>query len=507
MTFPVAPQSTVRQRMPALGRPASEPPAPASRLVCSQATSPGLPRRGAVVHSPGFEITPMPVRDADFAATRRSVERGMQTLLHDAHVHPGPGYSFTQVRYFAQPLWVSMRAQLALMDEAGVDEILYMPIPTTITGGPHGCADGDTSRLGRTYYTPDSLRDNQERLTPQRLRELAAVPQYINTGVDWEVAQAWKMLTPPEQCRIHPCITGFNLGDSQGVHGVMRLKNAYRGVFCWAGEATRNKEIVEDQNCCYKPGADDDAGLHNQLAFAGRSGMGFTLHSDVSSADECVRTGLPGRSEHLPDLHRIFLRHPGTVIVWPHLGLGRSTPPSARHVEDLRMLLYSCRNLHIDLSWDAAAVHYSPHAQPARNLNTSQVAVFDARADVRDRQRRIRDLASLIESYSDRFLCASDSLCPWRSTPLNQPYGIYSNLGQGPGTTAPAGQRFALFDHLSAPTLALVLNGNFSRLTRNARAASLAYENDGLEQDMEAIQQQAQARGRTLNNWSVAGSC
>ncbi|MCZ2498270.1 hypothetical protein GN316_16020 [Xylophilus sp. Kf1] len=95
----------------------------------------------------------------------------------------------------------------------------------------------------------------------------------------------------------------------------------------------------------------------------------------------------------------------------------------------------------------------------------------------------------------------SDALVSHRPESISSTYGIYSNLGQGPGTVGGRDGPQALFDLLSVDTQVKVLRGNFERLYRQAETASLRYEADGLQRDMEAIHRQTLQRGRTPNHW------
>jgi len=167
----------------------------------------------------------------------------------------------------------------------------------------------------------------------------------------------------------------------------------------------------------------------------------------------------------------------------------------------LRSLLETCPHLHVDMSWDAVATHYAPHPKPAANLGAGQRAAFDPVADRAMRETRIREMAALIRDYPDRFLMGSDALVSRNTPSLTSTYGIYTNQGQGPGTATLGSQPVALFDYLPQDTLDLVLRGNFDRVYRQAEAASRRYERDGLQRDLDRIQQQAVANGRTPNHW------
>jgi hypothetical protein len=436
-------------------------------------------------------------------------DAGTFTGFHDSHHHgPGPGYAPTQVGDFSGPLSEGVQDLLALLDAAGVERILWMPIPTNIEGGPgtHCCGEGLAQ--GRTYYLPDRFRDGRAPLTPAAFTEACTVGQYYNTSVDWQVAKAWKELPPAARERLHPAITGINLQDSNGIYAVMRLKKEYPGIFHWAGELTICKGAVQQQNRSYQPSFAADAPLHTHLDFLARAGLGTTLHCDVSDEAACIRTGAPGRAENLADIRSLFAAHPDNLLVWAHLGgLGRFGPPSRHHERDLAAVLRDFPNVNIDMSWSDVAAYYSPHPRPAANLSEAQRAAFDPEADRARRRHRIRRLAAVIEQYPERFLMGSDALVSRTPESISSSYGIYSNLGQGPGTTARAGGRAALFDFLSTDTQVAIQRGNFERLYGQARGSSLRYEAKGLQQDLDEVQRQALQGGRTPNRWKGDTPC
>ena len=433
----------------------------------------------------------------------RTADAATFTAHHDSHNHgAGPGYAPTQVVDFSGPLSEGVQDLLALLDAAGVEESMWMPIPSNIEGGPgtHCCGEG--LALGRTYYLPDRFRDGKALFTPAAFDEACAVGQYYDTSVDWQVAKAWKSLPAAARKRLHPAITGINLQDSNGMHGVMRLKKEYPGVFHWAGELTVCKGAVQQQNRSYQPSFAADAPLHTHLDFLARAGLGTTLHCDVSDEQRCIRSGAPGRGENLAGIRSVFAAHPENLLVWAHLGgLGRFGPPSRHHERDLAAVLHDFPDVCIDMSWSDVAAYYSPHPRPAANLDEARRAAFDPEADRARRSRRIRRLAAVIEQYPGRFLMGSDTLVSRTPESISSSYALYSNLGQGPGTATRGDGREALFDFLCATTQVAVLRGNFERLYGQARESSLHYEAHGLQRDMDDLQAQAVRAGRTPNRW------
>ncbi|QHI99926.1 amidohydrolase family protein [Xylophilus rhododendri] len=445
-----------------------------------------------------------PGADAELPAgdTRRqggTAEAGTQTLMHDSHCHLASGYAAVHMHDFSATLAESLLRQVALLDAAGVDCCLCMGIPTRIEGGALSCGCGhDFHALGRSYYMPDELRDNTRPITVADLQALRRIGQYYNPAVDWQLAHALGSLPAEVRRRLLASVTGMPLHDPNGVHDVMRLKRDHPGVFFWAGEFTLRKGVVETQNRSYQPDFSPEAAIHAYLAFFARASMGATMHCDVSEELECVRTGQAGRAEYFEDVWGLFTRHPGNVIVWAHLGgLGKYSPPSPRHEDNLRRLLNAFPNVYIDMSWDVVAAHYSPCPAPSLNSSQAQRDAFDPAADLLLRRRRIAALAAVISEFPTRFLCGSDSLVAMRAQSLTASYAIYSGFGQGPGSAAWGG----LFDQLSSGTLELVLRLNTARLYRRARRHGLEYERQGLLADMRAIQAQATMSGRTPNRW------
>src|SRR5262245_1143893 len=69
-------------------------------------------------------------------------------------------------------------------------------------------------------------------------------PLYYYSFTDASIASAYRSLTPAEQARLDPMITGFNPADMYGVDHIRRVLQTFPGVFSGIGEFSIHKEFV-----------------------------------------------------------------------------------------------------------------------------------------------------------------------------------------------------------------------------------------------------------------------
>src|SRR6185436_15024410 len=93
-------------------------------------------------------------------------------------------------------------------------------------------------------------------------------------------AMAYRSLTPEQQARFDPMITGFNPADMYAAAHIKRVLQTFPGVFTGIGEFTIHKEFVSSKI------AGETASLLNPaldsiLRFAGEVGLVSIMHNDV----------------------------------------------------------------------------------------------------------------------------------------------------------------------------------------------------------------------------------
>ena len=133
---------------------------------------------------------------------------------------------------------------------------------------------------------------------------------------------AYKSLTPAEQARLDPMITGFNPADMYAADHIRRVLMTFPGVFSGIGEFTIHKEFVSSKIAGETASLTNPA-LDRILDFAAEVGLVVILHNDID-----MPFPKPGQEPYLvAQLRDLFLRHPKTTIIWAHVGVGRIVRP------------------------------------------------------------------------------------------------------------------------------------------------------------------------------------
>lgn len=220
-------------------------------------------------------------------------------------------------------------------------------------------------------------------------------PLYYYSFTDAFIAMQYKALTKEQQSKFDPMITGFNPADMYAWKHIERVLKTFPGVFTGIGEFTVHKEFVSPKVSGEIASLTNPA-LDSILDFAGKVGLLVILHNDM---DMPMAKGQHGPI-YLDEMKSLLKRHPGTTIIWAHIGLGRIVRPaghgplsnerSPRHLEIVNEILSDPAFSHVyfDISWDEVAKYIisSPEAVAAT--------------------------AQIMNKYPDRFLFGSDVVSP-----------------------------------------------------------------------------------------------
>jgi hypothetical protein len=210
-------------------------------------------------------------------------------------------------------------------------------------------------------------------------------PLYYYSFTDARIAMAYKSLTPEQQARFDPMITGFNPTDMYAADHIRRVLQTFPGVFSGIGEFTIHKEFVSSKISGVVASLQDPA-LDRIFDFAAEAGLVSILHSDLDTP--FPKEGAP--PAYLDQMKALFRRHPQATIIWAHTGVGRVVHPVQRHAAALEEILkdHAFDNVYLDISWDEVAKYFvaSPEAASAA--------------------------ADLINRYPDRFLFGTDEVAP-----------------------------------------------------------------------------------------------
>ena len=268
-------------------------------------------------------------------------------------------------------------------------------------------------------------------------------PLYYYSFTDAYIAMAYRSLTPEQQARFDPMITGFNPADMYAVAHIRRVLRTFPGVFSGIGEFSIHKEFVSAKV------AGEVASLTNPavdsiLALAGEAGLVVVFHNDMDMP--FARAG--AEPVYLTQMKALLKRHPDATIIWAHMGLGRIVHPvqtSAEAAErnptqfavvEAMLTDPSLSHVSFDISWDEVAKY--------------AIATPES----------ISRVAATLNKYPDRFLFGTDTVAPSGPAPY-----------------------FAVFDmwapvwRLLTPDASLkVRKGNYQRIFDEGRRRVRAWE-------------------------------
>jgi hypothetical protein len=276
-------------------------------------------------------------------------------------------------------------------------------------------------------------------------------PLYYYSFTDAQIAMAYRSLQPEQQARLDPMITGFNPADMYGVDHIKRVLLTFPGVFSGIGEFSIHKEFVSSKVAGDVASLTDPA-LDRILAFAGEAGLVVLFHNDLDVP--FAKAG--AEPVYLGQMLELLRRHPGTKIIWAHVGLGRvvhpvqnqaavgaaERSPSQMKIVEAVLSDPSLAHVHFDISWDEVAKYVV--ASPESLHNT----------------------ATILNRYPDRILFGTDEVAP----PGPEKYfGIYEKYQP-------------LWNALTPDARHAVLKENYERLFDEARIKVRAWERANAKQ-------------------------
>lgn len=270
-------------------------------------------------------------------------------------------------------------------------------------------------------------------------------PLYYYSFTDAVIAMAYRSLTPAEQARFDPMITGFNPADMYAADHIRRVLLTFPGVFSGIGEFTIHKEFVSPKVAGEVASLTNPA-LDSVLALAGQAGLVVILHNDIDVP--FAKTG--AEPAYLAQMTALLKRHPETTIIWAHTGLGRvvhpvqayaTADPAERvpnHMEIVQGILEDSglQHVYFDISWDEVAKYALRSPESLRNVST------------------------ILNRFPDRFLFGTDEVAPATAEAYGKVFVMY-----GP-----------LWKKLTPQASAQIRLGNYERLFDAARRKVRAWE-------------------------------
>lgn len=280
-------------------------------------------------------------------------------------------------------------------------------------------------------------------------------PLYYYSFTDAYIAMAYLSLTPEQQARFDPMITGFNPADMYGVDHIKRVLTTFPGVFSGIGEFSIHKEFVSSKVAGDTASLIDPA-LDRILDFAGETGLVVILHNDIDMP--FAKQG--AEPIYLTQTKELLRRHPTTSVIWAHVGLGRVVSPvqpsasasaterSPNHLKIVEDILDDPTLAHVsfDISWDEVAKY------------------------VVDSSLSLRNTATLLNMYPGRFLFGTDEVAPANQEQYLKVFKMYQPL----------------WESLEPEVREMVTKGNYERLFDAARKKVRAWEQANVQAEQVA---------------------
>ena len=234
-------------------------------------------------------------------------------------------------------------------------------------------------------------------------------PLYYYSFTDAYIASVYRSLSPAEQARFDPMITGFNPADMYGVDHIRRVLQVFPGVFTGIGEFSIHKEFVSSKVAGETASLTNPA-LDRVLDFAAEAGLVVILHNDIDVPFAKENT----EPVYLSQMKALLKRHPKTSIIWAHIGLGRvvhpvqvseesaTRNPNQMEIVEAMVTDPAFNHVSFDISWDEVAKY--------------AVATPES----------IRRVVTILNNYPDRFLFGTDTVAPSAPGPYFAVFDIWT---------------------------------------------------------------------------------
>jgi predicted TIM-barrel fold metal-dependent hydrolase len=238
-------------------------------------------------------------------------------------------------------------------------------------------------------------------------------PLYYYSFTDAYIASQYRSLTPVDQARFDPMITGFNPADMYATDHIRRVLTTFPGVFTGIGEFSIHKEFVSSKVAGETASLTNPA-LDRILDFAADVGLVVILHSDI----DMPFAKTDAEPVYLGQMRALLKRHPRTSIIWAHIGLGRIVHPvqtsaaaaerSPQQVGIVESIVTdpAFNHVNFDISWDEVAKYAV--ASP----------------------ETIAATAAMLNRHPDRFLFGTDTVAPAGPAPYYAVFEMWAPVWQ-----------------------------------------------------------------------------
>jgi hypothetical protein len=236
-------------------------------------------------------------------------------------------------------------------------------------------------------------------------------PLYYYSFTDAYIASMYRSLTPEQQARFDPMITGFNPADMYGVDHIRRVLKTFPGVFTGIGEFSVHKEFVSAKIHGETASLTNPA-LDRILDFAAEAGLVVILHNDI----DMPFAKQDAEPVYLTQMKALLKRHPKTTIIWAHIGLGRIVHPV--QVSEETVLRHPGQ-----LGIVEAIVTDSAFDHVSFDISWDEVAKYAIASP-----ESIKRVAAMLNKYPERFLFGTDTVAPAGPAPYYAVFDMWAPI-------------------------------------------------------------------------------
>jgi hypothetical protein len=236
-------------------------------------------------------------------------------------------------------------------------------------------------------------------------------PLYYYSFTDAYIASMYRSLTPEQQARFDPMITGFNPADMYGVDHIRRVLKTFPGVFTGIGEFSVHKEFVSAKIHGETASLTNPA-LDRILDFAAEAGLVVILHNDI----DMPFAKQDAEPVYLTQMKALLKRHPKTTIIWAHIGLGRIVHPV--QVSEETVLRHPGQ-----LGIVEAIVTDSAFDHVSFDISWDEVAKYAIASP-----ESIKRVAAMLNKYPGRFLFGTDTVAPAGPAPYYAVFDMWAPI-------------------------------------------------------------------------------
>ena len=171
-------------------------------------------------------------------------------------------------------------------------------------------------------------------------------PVYFTKRGDYRLLIDYAKLPYEKRTRLFPFLQGIEANNRNEIYYIREMFESHPGL-CGIGEIMIREEMLNRLMPLIPQG--DSIALDPILDFAAANRLPVIIRHDM--APEPIKpTKEPLEPIYLKEMTDLLSRHPDTIVIWAHAGIGRNIHIKEHH-NLLRQLIAAHPNLYFDLSW------------------------------------------------------------------------------------------------------------------------------------------------------------